>query len=152
MAVDGDLAAPATAGEDERALLARLAQLVSDGTVTLAIDRRKLGHIDFPLGQEADGNRWVYALVAVTALVFWQLGIPAGLVAIVLSTLVYYTLGLRDVARRLDRRIRDKGLASADTWRKLWRFGGVILTGPDGRTWQGPEQSWMRLVRETAEP
>ena len=132
----------------EAALLARLEAGVRDGRVRLAIDRSKLSHIDFPLALEADGNRWVYALAAATALAFWQLGPGGGAAVAAASVVVYQTLGRRDVARRLEARVRRRGLASVETWRRLWRFGGVVLTGPDGRIWQGPEPGWMALARE----
>jgi len=121
---------------------------VRDGTVRLSIDRRHLSHLDFPLALEADGNRWVYGLAALTALAFWRGGAWAGLAAGALGTAIYLTLGLRDVARRLERRVRTRGLASVELWRRLWRFGGVVLTRPDGTTCRGPAESWMQLVRD----
>jgi|SRR5579862_2153599 len=143
---------PDPASLDEALLLSRLDALVRSGQVRLAIDRSKLSHIDFPLAVEADANRWIYPLVAVTGLAFWQAGPTAGVAVLGASLFIYFTLGRRDVVRRLDRRIRERGLASVDTWRRLWRFGGVILTGPDGTEHRGPADSWMQLVRELAPP
>jgi hypothetical protein len=136
---------------DEADLLRRLAALVGAGRVVLTIDRGKLSHIDFPLALEADGNRWVYGLAALTALAVWQCGPPIGAAAAVASVVVYQTIGRAVIARRLLVRIHEQGLTSLDIWRRLWRFGGVILLPDDGEPWQGPDRSWMALVREMTE-
>ncbi|GGF16289.1 hypothetical protein GCM10011611_22580 [Aliidongia dinghuensis] len=133
---------------DERALLGRLAALEAAGRIRLAADRRKLSHIDFPLALEADSNQWVYAVVIVAGLVWWRFGTPPGLAAAVAGFLVYQSVGRRVIARRLERRIRTRGLSELETWRKLWRFGGVILTNPaTGETCQGPDGRWMGFVQ-----
>ena len=134
--------------ESEREMLTRLDQLVQAGTLRLTVDRSKLSHMDFPLGLEADGNIWVYGMMAATAVIWWRLGSWAGLAAAIVSFLAYQTLGKAYVARRLDRRIRDKALKDVDSWRALWRFGGVILTpATGGPPCQGPAGSWIGLVR-----
>ena len=142
-----------TPPETERELLAKLAKLVENGTLRLAVDRTKLSHLDFPLLSEADGNHWVYPLTILTAVIWWQLGTWAGLGAAAVSVALYQTLGKAYIARRLDRRVRDRGLKETDTWRLLWRFGGVILTPADGGPpIQGPEGSWFSLARGTEQP
>ncbi len=134
--------------ESEVALLKRLDALVAAGGIALALDRGKLAHIDFPLALEADGNRWAYPLVLATVLIGWFLGLWAGIAAGLVSALCYRTLGRAYIARRLEQRIRARGLTEVETWRRLWRFGGVILTGPDGAPCQGPDGNWMALVRQ----
>jgi hypothetical protein len=137
--------------ETEREMLARLDKLVQSGTLHLTVDRSKLSHMDFPLSFEADGNVWVYGMMAATAAIWWQFGNWAGGAAAIASFAAYQTLGKAYVARRLDRRIRDKALKDTDTWRALWRFGGVILTpAKGGPPCQGPEGSWYSLVRGAA--
>ena len=133
--------------ESEAALLKRLDALVADGRIGLVLDRAKLSHIDFPMALEADGNLWAYPLVLATVLIGWFLGIWAGIAAALASALCYRTLGRAYIARRLDARIRENGLKSVESWRRLWRFGGVVLTGPDGTPCRGPEGNWMALVR-----
>jgi hypothetical protein len=65
--------------------------------------------------------------------------------------LVYQFVARPRVARRLERRIHTRGLAELDSWRKLWQFGGVILTDTaTGETCQGPEGRWMGFI-EAAE-
>ena len=134
--------------ETERDLLARLERMVESGALTLTVDRTKLSSLDFPLASEVDGNIWVYAMAAVSAVLWWRVGMWYGIAAGVTSLILYQTLGKRYIARRLDRRIRERGLKEMDTWRALWRFGGVILTPADGGPpCQGPQGSWFALAR-----
>ncbi|HEV2676558.1 MAG TPA: hypothetical protein VGV37_18675 [Aliidongia sp.] len=136
-----------TAPQDERAILARLRTLHETAQIRVAIDRKKLSHMDFPLALEADGNRWAYAIVILVGLVWWHFGLVPGLTGAVVGFLIYQTIGQRWVAHRLERRVHDRGLGELDNWRKLWRFGGVILTDPTtGETCQGPEGRWMGFV------
>ncbi|HVJ53811.1 MAG TPA: hypothetical protein VM689_15185 [Aliidongia sp.] len=138
--------------DSEAALLRQLDRLVESGRITLAIDRTKLGHIDFPLGLEADANRWIYPMVAATAAIWWLFGLWAGLGAAAAMIPAYLTLGRAYMARRLDRRIREQGLKQVELWRRIWRFGGVVLMTEDGASCQGPAGNWMALVRsETVE-
>jgi hypothetical protein len=135
-------------GPDERELLARLRALHEAGRVTVTVNRAKLTHMDFPLGLEADGNIWVYGMVPVIIAIWWFLGIYAGIGSGVVGYLIYRTLGHRYIERRLLARIHDKGLGEIDNWRKLWRFGGVILTdAATGETCLGPEGRWMGFVQ-----
>lgn len=146
--IDAPPSPAVSAPQDERALLARLRALHEAARIAVTIDRRKLSHLDFPLALEADSNQWVYAIVIVAGLVWWQLGTVAGLIACATGYLLYRFVGQRWVARRLERRIHTRGLGEVDTWRKLWRFGGVILTDPaTGATCQGPEGRWMGFVQ-----
>jgi hypothetical protein len=136
----------------EAELLARLDRLVSSGRVQLAVDRSKLSSIDFPLLLESYGNRWAYALAVLTGLVWWQFGTVAGVAAAIGAAVIYQTAGRAAVARRLQHEIRERGLKDTDTWRRLWRFGGVVLTFEDGAHCRGPDGNWMRLVRAVDRP
>jgi hypothetical protein len=145
--IDPEIASE-TPPESERDLLAKLNQMVESGRLHLAVDRSKLSHLDFPMSSEADGNLWVYSLAPLSALIGWYFGLWAGLGAGAIAIALYQTLGKTYIARRLERRIRERGLKETDTWRALWRFGGVILTPADGGPpCQGPEGSWFALVR-----
>ena len=132
----------------EAELFRRLASSIETGEVVLSVDRSKLDNIDFPLGIEADGNHWAFPLLFIAGGIWWYFGLIPGLVAMATAFAIYQTAGRRYVAHRLRRRILDTGLADLDTWRKLWRFGGVILTAPriDAR-FQGPTMQWAELVR-----
>ena len=146
-------AAPLPSGPDERQLLALLRGLQETGRVTVKVNRKKLAHMDFPLGLEADGNLWVYTMVPVILAIWWFLGTYAGIASAVAGYAIYQTLGQRYVERRLQGRIHDKGLSDVDTWRKLWRFGGVILTDPaTGETCLGPDGRWMGFVQAVDQP
>ncbi len=135
-------------GPDERDLLVRLRALHEAGRIKVTVNRAKLSHMDFPLGLEADGNRWAYAIVLAIVAIWWFLGMYAGIASAIVGFLIYQTLGQRYVERRLLARIHDKGLGEIDNWRKLWRFGGVILTDPKtGETCLGPEGRWMGFVQ-----
>ncbi len=139
---------PQPSGPDEREMLARLRTFQETGRVRVTVNRKKLSHMDFPLGLEADGNRWAYAIVLIIVAVWWFLGIYPGIASAVAGFLLYQTLGQRYVERRLQARIHDKGLSDIDTWRKLWRFGGVVLTDPaSGQTCLGPDGRWMGFVQ-----
>ncbi len=138
---------PPASGPDERDMLARLRALHESGRITVSVNRAKLSHMDFPLGLEADGNRWAYAIVILVVAIWWFFGTYAGVAGAVAGFAIYQTLGQRYVERRLQARIHDRGLAEIEDWRKLWRFGGVILTDPaTGRTCLGPEGRWMGFV------
>jgi hypothetical protein len=109
--------------------------------------------MDFPLGLEADGNRWAYAIVILVVAIWWFLGIYAGVGSAIAGFALYQTFGQRYVERRLQARIHDRGLAEIDTWRKLWRFGGVVLTDrATGKTCLGPEGRWMAFVQDMSPP
>lgn len=139
---------PAPVAPDEREILGRLRALHETARIRVAIDRKKLSHMDFPLSLEADGNRWAYAIVILAGVIWWRFGTVPGLAAAATGFLLYQTAGRRWIASRLEQRVHTRGLAELDTWRKLWRFGGVILTDPaTGATCQGPEGRWMGFVQ-----
>jgi hypothetical protein len=149
MLSDTELAAEARPEtETEKDLLAKLSRQVESGNLILTVDRSKLSHLDFPLSSEADGNLWVYSMALASAVIWWRLGLWFGLGAAAASFALYQTIGKSYVARRLDRRIRERGLKDMDLWRALWRFGGVILTpAAGGPPCQGPQGSWHALAR-----
>jgi len=139
---------------DEATLLRRLDRLVESGAVTLSLDKRKFGSLDFPLAIEAEGNRWAYGTVLATVLGAWQGGLPGAALVMIAGIGGYLVVGRPGIEKRLNARVRDRGLKEIEIWRRLWRFGGVILTGQDGVAIQGPGDSWMNLVRltDTEEP
>jgi hypothetical protein len=133
--------------DSEANLLSRLETLVRTERLHLEIDRRKMAHLDFPLASEIDGNIFVYPSLAISALIGWTMGMAAAAAAVAASFLCYQTLGKRFIERRLRRRILDRGLTELTLWRSLWRFGGVILSTPDGQmSCQGPQESWSQFV------
>jgi hypothetical protein len=133
--------------ETEENLLGRLARLVEQGEIRLEIDRTKLTSLDFPLLVEAEGNRWAYGAIAATILGGWLLGPVAAILILAAALVGYFRIGRTRIARRLERRIRSRGLREVEIWRRLWRFGGVVLIYREEHRRQGPGQSWMELVR-----
>jgi hypothetical protein len=54
------------------------------------------------------------------------------------------------VHRRIERRVRQDALADLDKWRKLWRFGGLILASAERpeAACASPHGNWMAFVRD----
>jgi hypothetical protein len=144
-ATDGE-APPETA----EALLARLRRLDRDGRIEIVIEPRHLDHIDSPVASEADGNIWVYGLILLAVLAgAWQ-GLLLGLAAAAAGAVLYFTAGRAYKHRRIERRVREKGLASLATWRRLWRFRGITLRAKDQpglADCASPDGNWMGFVR-----
>jgi hypothetical protein len=131
-------------------LLARLRRLDRDGRIEIVIDPRQLDHIDSPVASEADGNIWVYGLILLAVLAGWWKGVPLGLAAAVLGAVLYGTAGRAYRHRRIVRRVRTRGLESLETWRKLWRFPGLVLKARDRpglADCASPDGNWMGFVR-----
>lgn len=133
-------------------LLRELRGLVERGEVRIELDFRRLDHMDSPVGVEADSNVWVYAAIPVCGLVFWQFGVWPGAAAVAASLALYFTLGRTYVRSRLTRRVHERALQDSDLWRRLWRFGGVVLVdgkagGGEAQRCAAPEGNWMALVR-----
>ncbi len=142
-----DAAAPP---ETADALLARLRRLDRDGRIEIVIDPRQLDHIDSPVASEADGNIWVYGLVLLVVLAGGWKGVPVGLAAAAVGIVLYFTAGRAYKHRRIVRRVRARGLESLETWRKLWRFKGVVLKARDRpglADCASPDGNWMGFVR-----
>lgn len=139
-------------------LFRTLQALVAERSLALRFDYRRLQHIDCPVGSEADGNIWAYA-VLVAALAAFGLGGLAWAIAVsAWGAVIYLTLGLGYVRRRIRRRIQENALQNLTLWQRLWRFGGISLVPADGTPpCAAPQGNWMELVRRsktglTAEP
>jgi hypothetical protein len=135
-------------------LLAALRRLVVERKIDIEIDPRRLNHIDSPVASEADGNVWVYAAVAIAALLLWWKGPLPAVAVIAVGALLYLTLGRAYVHRRIERRVREKALNNLDVWRKLWRFPGLRLRTANASgiaDCHSPDGNWMSFVR-TAMP
>jgi hypothetical protein len=131
-------------------LFRELRRLIELGTLRLELDVARLDHIDSPVAVEADSNIWVYGLIAVCAVAFWQGGTGPGVAAIGISLVLYFTVARAYVRRRLTRRVHERALGDGEVWRRLWRFGGVTLVGDRGVRCAAPEGNWMALVRSLA--
>jgi len=138
--------------DSAEALFRALRRLHAEGRLRLSLDFKRLDHMDSPVSVQADSNIWAYATLAVTLVALWVGGWTAALAVAVLGIAAYYSLGRVYVRRRLERRVEDSALASLETWRALWRWGGIALLPQSGEECRAPEGNWMALVRRLAGP
>jgi len=136
--------------ESAETLLAALRRLDGEGRLEIRIEPRHLTHIDSPVASEADGNLWIYGfLLLAVVLGLWR-GLLPGLAMLGLGIAVYLTAGRAYMHRRIERRVREKALASVETWRKLWRFRGLTLKAKDRPGLDdcaSPDGNWMAFIR-----
>jgi hypothetical protein len=141
------------ATETDAGLFADLRRLHAAGALALELDHRRLSHIDSPVAVEAESNRIVYGGLVLTGLVWWFFGAWVGMAVAAACLLFYLTFGKADVRRRTARRVEERALADLAAWRKLWRFGGVVLVARhDRRRCAAPQDNWMQFVRELGPP
>jgi hypothetical protein len=136
--------------ESAEALLAELVRLEQAGAVLLQVDVAGLGHIDSPVASEAEGNLWLYPFLALAALLWWQAGPAFAGGALAAGIALYLTLGRAQMRRSMTRRVRERGMASLDNWRRLWRFTGLTLRAahrPELAPCASPDGNWMEFVR-----
>jgi hypothetical protein len=79
----------------------------------------------------------------------FALGYKVGLAAGAVGVVLYYTVALPFVRRRIRRRVHEKALAELALWRKLWSFGGVTLVanGEGGLRCTAPQDNWLEFMR-----
>jgi predicted O-linked N-acetylglucosamine transferase (SPINDLY family) len=143
------------ASDDE--YLSKLRHLVESGAVRIDMDTGRLKAMDSPVGYEADTERWAMAMVAVVGTVWWFVDTTAAGAAAVLSVLAYTFVGRRQIGAAIKRRIHDKALVDIQTWRALWRFGGITLVAqtpafPAAAVCAAPDDSWIRFVEQAVRP
>ena len=129
-------------------LMRMLRALIASGALVLDLDFKRLDHMDCPVAVAADSNVWIYAGVALCLLAFSLGGLWIGAATSVACLILYVTVGRAYVHRRLRRRVDEQALSDSETWRKLWRFGGVALVAADRTRCAAPDGNWMALVRE----
>jgi hypothetical protein len=143
---------PATvpaAVETAEELFQRLQALHAAGRVAIELDAKRLMTLDSPVNVEADGNQWVYGVIALSLVLGYAFGWKIGLATAAGGVVLYLTLGKATVHRRIRRRVHEKALADLAQWRKLWNYGGVTLTasGDAAQRCAAPKDNWLEFVR-----
>ena len=125
---------------------------VSGGQLSLALDLKRLDHIDSSIAVQADSNRWIAGImIAAIAGYFlrnWQTG--AGASAMILS--IYLVFGRGWIQRRMKARFHKTVLTDIDAFKKLWKLKGITLSfrhdtdGTKDAVCTSPKGDWRRFV------
>jgi hypothetical protein len=128
-------------------LLAALKRLVEQGAVRLELDAAKLDHMDSPVSVQSESTRWFAVLFVASGAAFWFGGWIGGGAAIIASLALWFAWVRPGTHRRIAARVQERALKDTQTWRALWRFGGVKLVA-DNATCAAPNDNWMQFVRD----
>lgn len=138
-------------GPTDNDLHVRLGAAILGGTVGIAIDARRINHMDCPVAGAAYHTADVYVVVALCAALFavlpavWAAGLAGALLAV--NWLVVLPLIRRWMERFAIRHL----IKRFDLWQRMWKFGGVTLTArtPEGGdlTAHAPADDWRRVAR-----
>ena len=131
----------------DKELLTALRAMVDAGAVQVDLDAGKLDHMDSPVSVQSDSTRWFAGLFVLCAAAFWFGGWIGGTVAVIASIALWFAWVRPWTHRRINARVRETALKDTQTWRALWRFGGVRLTAGD-TTCAAPNDNWMQFVRD----
>ena len=147
---------PQPGSETDASLYERLCAAIDGGEVTLAFDLRRLRQGDSPVAIQADGNVWFLpsALAVVggwlavgkyTDIPSWEVGVPLLVAAVV----IHLTVARRYVERRLEKRVAVFARKDVASWRRLWKFGGVMLErgGATPARCAAPDGNWFEFAR-----
>ena len=135
--------------DEDRELLDRLRRAVAAGDVRLELDLKHLSHIHSPVGSEAEANLFLYPGIVLAGLAWWQLDWRFAVGIAVVTIAVYLTLGRVWSRRRLHARVHAKALGDLARWRKLWKWGGIVLVRESAEgpvRCAGPQQSWHKFA------
>lgn len=132
---------------DENDLLALLKDAIAAGRVTVALDYKRLNHVDSPICVEADSNRWIYGIMATTLGAGLGIAWYAGLAAMALGVALYFSLGRGWIRRRMAARFHRAALDDIAAFKRLWRLHGVTLAPASRATLcRSPDGDWRRFV------
>ncbi len=133
--------------------LKMLRQMIESGAITASLDLRKLEHIDSPISVQADSNRWIYALIVIVGLAAWLVGWWAAGGAAAAGAVAWFTVGKPWHRRRMVRRFYQEILRDTESFKKLWRMTGVVLTAArSGATCVSPDGNWRSFVSVAKAP
>jgi hypothetical protein len=129
----------------------RLRDGLGDGRLTVAIDRKRLSHMDCPVAADALATQALYGMVAIAAIAFWLLPSAFALGCVAGTLLAYAAVGHAWVGRRMERLALSQMLDNQELWDRMWRFGGVHLTAAAAAA-HGPDDDWRALVDRVLPP
>lgn len=132
---------------NEKDLLTLLKDAIASGRVSVALDYKRLAHVDSPICVEADSNRWIYGImfsaIGAGAAVAWT----AGVAVVALGVALYFAIGRGWIERRMTARFHDLALEDTTAFKKLWRLDGVTLSLISRAVLcRSPGGDWRRFV------
>ncbi len=132
---------------DENDLFALLKEAIDAGRVSVGLDYGRLNHQDSPICVEADSNRWIYGIMAVTLGAGFGLAWHAGLAALGLGLALYFAIGRGWIRRRMWDRFDATALDDIAVFKKIWRLNGVtIALVSRASLCRSPSGDWRRFV------
>jgi hypothetical protein len=134
-------------GQTDAELLAELRTLLDRGAARLDVDPAKLNHMDSPVGVQAESTRWFAILFVACAAAFWFGGWIAGAAVLGTSVVLWFAWVRPATHRRVEQRVRLNTVNDVQSWRQLWRFGGLKLSA-DSAICTAPDGNWMQFVRD----
>lgn len=127
--------------------LKMLRAMIESGAITASLDLRRLEHIDSPISMQADSNRWIYALIVIVGAAAWLGGWWAAGGAAAAGAVAWFTVGKPWHRRRMEQRFHQEILRDTESFKKLWRMTGVVLTDArTGATCVSPNGNWRSFV------
>jgi hypothetical protein len=124
-----------------------LRTLIESGAVTVSLDLKKLEHVDSPISMEADSNRWIYALIVIVGGAAWLGGLWPAVGAAAAGAVAWFIIGKPWHSRRMEQRFHKEALHDAETFKKLWRMTGVVMTASgSGANCASPNGNWRAFV------
>lgn len=128
-----------------------LCRAIQNGDVRIAIDLKRINHIDCPVAGDAFSTQFIYAVVIIAALVGWSVSWLAGAGVLAAGILAYWLGGRRIINQRTERYVLKQIFQDGALWDRLWRFGGVTLSCPGKGRWvtcTAPQGDWRIFIAE----
>jgi hypothetical protein len=128
-----------------------LREMIESGAITVSLDLRQLEHIDSPISVQADSNRWIYPLLIAVGLAAWLGGLWWAIGVAAAGAVAWFTIGKPWHRRRMEQRFHQQTLRDTESFKKLWRMTGVILTDArNGTSCASPSGNWRSFLAAAA--
>lgn len=133
------------------AALAALEAAVPEQRVGFELDLDRLCHPNCPLPLDYLKSRVAYAYLGVTAVAvgigLWLAIEPKMLWGSIAAWTAIYWFGLRYlIERNIRKQIVRYIMEEPERLLKLWKYGGIVLTRPDGSKATAPKDDWRAFV------